>query len=398
MPVRPDLLLSLRSWQKAPTRSTYAAAAGLPAGGDAGSGQDGIRADGRGRAAGPAGDRRGHRGHARPSTSSTSGHRRRTRWASPLDSAYRNAQGRASADFTGVAVTYAQVAAHPALHRQRTLNRRTLVIFDEIHHAGDALSWGEAVREAFEPARRRLGLTGTPVPQRHQPDPVRHLRHGADGSRRSASDYVYGYGPALEDGVVRPVIFLAYSGEMRWRTRAGDEMTGHPGRPDDARPAGPGLADGAGPRGRLDAAACWRPRTGGSPRSGGACRTPAGLVIAGDHADARAYAALLRGICGARPVVVLSDDPAASRKIARFADVRASGGWWRSGWSPRAWTSRGSPSGCTPPASARRCSSPRPSAASSGRGSAARPPRCSCRPSRCCWATPPSWRPNGTMC
>ena len=59
---------------------------------------------------------------------------------------YRNAQGRASADFTGVAVTYAQVAAHPALHRQRTENRRTLVIFDEIHHAGDALSWGDAVR------------------------------------------------------------------------------------------------------------------------------------------------------------------------------------------------------------------------------------------------------------
>ena len=54
-----------------------------------------------------------------------------------LDPDYRNAQGRVSADFTGVAVTYAQVAAHPALHRQRTLNRRTLVVFDEIHHAGD---------------------------------------------------------------------------------------------------------------------------------------------------------------------------------------------------------------------------------------------------------------------
>jgi superfamily II DNA or RNA helicase len=39
---------------------------------------------------------------------------------------------------------------------------KTLVIFDEIHHAGDALSWGEAVREAFEPATRRLALTGTP--------------------------------------------------------------------------------------------------------------------------------------------------------------------------------------------------------------------------------------------
>jgi hypothetical protein len=44
-----------------------------------------------------------------------------------------------------------------------------------------------------------------------------------------------------------------------------------------------------------------------------------GLVIAGDHADARAYAALLRRITGVRPVVVLSDDPAASKKIGGFA-------------------------------------------------------------------------------
>ena len=143
-----------------------------------------------------------------------------------LDSSYRNSQGRASADFTGVAVTYAQVAAHPVLHRQRTLNRRTLVIFDEIHHAGDALSWGEAVREAFEPARRRLGLTGTPFRSDTNPIPFVSYAPDADGSKRSVSDYVYGYGPALEDGVVRPVIFLAYSGEMHWRTRPATRSPG----------------------------------------------------------------------------------------------------------------------------------------------------------------------------
>jgi hypothetical protein len=44
-----------------------------------------------------------------------------------------------------------------------------------------------------------------------------------------------------------------------------------------------------------------------------------GLVIAGDHEDARAYAALLRGLTGKRPVVVLSDDKAASKKISAFA-------------------------------------------------------------------------------
>jgi hypothetical protein len=45
----------------------------------------------------------------------------------------------------------------------------------------------------------------------------------------------------------------------------------------------------------------------------------AGLVIAGDHETARAYAAVLRRVSGVRPVVVLSDDPTASRKISAFA-------------------------------------------------------------------------------
>jgi superfamily II DNA or RNA helicase len=153
------------------------------------------------------------------------------RFGIALDSAYRNSQGRASADFAGVAVTYAQVAAHPALHRQRTEGRRTLVIFDEIHHAGDALSWGDAVREAFDPARRRLALTGTPFRSDTNPIPFVTYEEQPDGSRRSASDYVYGYAPALDDGVVRPVIFLAYSGEMSWRTRAGDEITATLGTP-----------------------------------------------------------------------------------------------------------------------------------------------------------------------
>jgi len=241
-----------------------------------------------------------------------------------IDPAYRNAQGRAGAGFAGVAVTYAQVAAHPALHRQRTENRRTLVIFDEIHHAGDALSWGDAVTDAFDPARRRLALTGTPFRSDANPIPFVAYLDEPGGGRRSASDYVYGYGPALEDGVVRPVIFLAYSGEMSWRTRAGGELTATLGTPmtkDQVAQAW---------RTALDPAGEWVSRVleaadkrltevrRGMPDAGG-------LVIAGDHEDARAYAALLRGLTGQRPVVVLSDDKTASKKISAFA---SSGDRW----------------------------------------------------------------------
>ena len=79
-----------------------------------------------------------------------------------LDPNFRNAQGRHGAHFDGVAVTYAQVATKPALHAARTAAAPTLVILHEIHHGGDALSWGDAVREAFEGAARRLALTGPP--------------------------------------------------------------------------------------------------------------------------------------------------------------------------------------------------------------------------------------------
>ena len=241
-----------------------------------------------------------------------------------IDPAFSNAQGKAAADFNGVAVTYAQVAAHPALHMQRTLARRTLVIFDEIHHTGDALSWGEAARTAFDPARRRLGLTGTPFRSDTNPIPFVTYARDADGSLRSMADYTYGYGPALADGVVRPVIFLAYSGEMRWRNRAGDELGGTLGAP--MTPDQLGYAW----RTALDPGGAWIARVleaadrrltevrRGMPDA-------AGLVIASDHADAREYARLLQQISGARPVVVLSDDPAASKKIARFA---ASGDRW----------------------------------------------------------------------
>jgi superfamily II DNA or RNA helicase len=244
------------------------------------------------------------------------------RFGIAIDPSYRNAQGRAGADFHGVAVTYAQVAAHPALHRGRTENRTTLVIFDEVHHAGDALSWGDAVKEAFDPAKRRLALTGTPFRSDANPIPFVTYVPEADGSKRSASDYVYGYGPALTDGVVRPVIFLAYSGEMHWRTRAGDEISATLGTPmtkDQIAQAW---------RTALDPGGDWIQRVleaadkrltevrRGMPDAGG-------LVIATDHETARAYAALLRRISGERPAVVLSDDPTASKKISAFAQSTA---------------------------------------------------------------------------
>ena len=235
-----------------------------------------------------------------------------------LDPAFRNGQGAVSQDFTGVAVTYAQVAAYPLLHRRRTETRRTLVILDEMHHGGDALSWGDAVREAFDPATRRLGLTGTPFRSDTSAIPFVSYARGADGVRRSAADYSYGYGRALADGVVRPVIFLSYSGQLRWRTRTGAEVSATLGEPL------PRDVTAQAWRTALDPQGNWIPQVlAAADRRLTEVRRgvpdAAGLVIATDHLAARAYAARLTKVTGEAPVLVLSDEPGATARIQEFA-------------------------------------------------------------------------------
>jgi len=237
-----------------------------------------------------------------------------------IDSNYRNGQGATSEDYQGVALTYAQVAAHPTLHRVRTENFKTLVILDEIHHGGDAKSWGDAVREAFTPAVRRLSLTGTPFRSDDSPIPFITYEPDGDGAMRSKPDHSYGYADALADGVVRPVVFLAYSGEASWRTSAGEEFTARLGEPLTAEQTARAW------RTALDPAGEWIPsvlqaadtrlaqlRSGGIPDAGG-------LVIASDQESARAYAKILARITGENPVVVLSDDPKATKRIGEFSD------------------------------------------------------------------------------
>lgn len=236
-----------------------------------------------------------------------------------IDPAFTNSQGRAGSHFDGVAVTYAQVGSNPMVHASRTRLHRTLVILDEIHHAGDALSWGDGVREAFGEATRRLALTGTPFRSDTSPIPFVRYVEDEEGVKRSQADYTYGYGDALRDHVVRPVLFMSYSGQMSWRTNAGEQYSARLGEPltqDLMKQAWRTALD---PKGewmtsvlqaadqRLDEVRRQIPDAGG-------------LVIAADQEKARAYARQLRAITGQRPAVVLSDDADASDHIDAFRE------------------------------------------------------------------------------
>lgn len=227
--------------------------------------------------------------------------------------------GPVSKEYHGVAVTYAGVGVRPMLHRNRCEQRKTLVILDEIHHAGDSKSWGEACQEAFDPATRRLALTGTPFRSDTNPIPFVVYEEGNDGIRRSSADYTYGYGNALADGVVRPVIFLSYSGNMRWRTKAGDEIAARLGEPMTKDAIGQAWRTALSPTGD------WIPNVlsaadkrltevrKGIPDAGG-------LVIATDQESAREYAKILKKVTGEKATVVLSDEKAASKRIDTFTE------------------------------------------------------------------------------
>lgn len=236
-----------------------------------------------------------------------------------IDPSFTNAQGRAGSHFDGVAVTYAQVGANPAVHEMRTRDYRTLVILDEIHHAGDSLSWGDGVRQAFGDATRRLALTGTPFRSDTSPIPFVRYVEDADGIRRSQADYSYGYGNALRDKVVRPVLFMSYSGQMSWRTSTGDEMSARLGEPltkDMMKQAW---------RTALDPKGEWIPavlRAADLRLEEVRRQIPdaGGLVIASNQTQARAYARHLCEITGKKATIVLSDDADASDRIDAFRE------------------------------------------------------------------------------
>lgn len=227
---------------------------------------------------------------------------------------------RVPADADGVVCTYAQVASAPRMHEARTRTEPTLVVFDEIHHAGDDKQWGSAVVDAFDLARHRLAITGTPF--RSDDARIPHIRYEqtSPGVWQSVADYTYGYADALRDQVVRPVRFAAYSGAARWES-AGEARSAVFGDPDLSK-----TDEDHAWRAILDPDGQWIPhvfaamservrelRTGPMPDAGA-------LVLASDQETARQYGEVWAAVTGQEPLLILSDDPQASTNIVRFRE------------------------------------------------------------------------------
>lgn len=298
--------------------------------------------------------------------------------------------------FDGIVVTYAQVGMHPFKHRAVASARRTLVILDEIHHAGDAKSWGDGVREAYDDVVHRLSLTGTPFRSDDSQIPFVRYEEDGEGHLVSRSDHTYDYGHALADGVVRPVVFLAYSGEARWRTSAGEEFAARLGDPLNPEQTARAWKTALDPRGDWIPSVLQAAHTRlmqmrrNMPDAGG-------LVIATDTTTARAYAKILKELSSTPVSVILSDEPGSSDRIQEFSDSRDE---WMVAVRmvsegvdvPRLAVGVYATSASTPLFSRRRL------AVSYVLVCLVRPHLSSCRPCRAFWAWRRTWRNPATTC
>lgn len=243
----------------------------------------------------------------------------RTQWAEAagriglhLDPALTNEQTVEAVDYHGAVVTYQQVCLAPSIFQRGCRGRKTLLVLDELHHAGDGKNWGKALRTAFDQAVFRLILSGTPF--RSDNNPIPFIRYEEGESR---ADFAYGYTEAIRDNVCRPIVFPSYEGELTWlsegrehRATFEDGLTFNRQR-ERLKTAllqeswlGPVVSDAHAQLTRL--------RKEEQPDA-------AGLVITMDQEHARWVAELLGKITGTKAAVAVSDDPAASRTIEAFA-------------------------------------------------------------------------------
>jgi superfamily II DNA or RNA helicase len=123
-------------------------------------------------------------------------------------------------DWVGAVFTYQSLFAMTDMFLAHATDpgHRTLVIFDEVHHAGIGSGWGQASQTAFSrDATAVLSLSGTPF--RTDRDPIVFIP-SANGAAKP--HYRYSYRDAIVDGACRPVQFVEVRGRTTFRTEDGE--------------------------------------------------------------------------------------------------------------------------------------------------------------------------------
>lgn len=222
-----------------------------------------------------------------------------------------------SLDCVGRVFTYQRLGMDPKAFLARD-RRRTLVILDEIHHAGDSKTWGEALRMVYAGAQSRLLLSGTPFRSDNNPIPFVRYQDGETGL--SISDYTYGYGEALRDDYCAPLYFPHHDGEFEWERDGKSHSAGFSTWLDrnlEADRLRTALEPtGAYVRGILQEAHQQLVELRREhPKAGG-------IIFGRDVENVQQLAEVLYEMTGTRPLIVTNDLKEAGDRIRQFRDGR----------------------------------------------------------------------------
>lgn len=217
-----------------------------------------------------------------------------------------------AADFHGAVITYQQLGRGGRWIRD--LAARSIVVLDEVHHAGEGMTWGEALLDTLKSSPFVLALSGTAF--RSDGNPIPFVKYDEFGA--SKPDFIYSYTRAVQERVCRPTAFFTYGGDVSWNEN--------------------GTVLSASFHDTLDwTASSRRLRAALAPESNWIQpmlrdahqmlvatreedRDAGGLVVCSDQQSAREMARIVHSISGSKPTVVLSDDAAASRKIREYSE------------------------------------------------------------------------------
>lgn len=236
-----------------------------------------------------------------------------------LDPDFSNAQGIETVDFHGASITYALLGQDKkGVQTQNTFAKRTMVIFDEVHHAGESLTWGNAVLDAFQNAVFRLAISGTAF--RSDDAKIPFITY--DETNTSVADYTYSYERSIRENVCRPVYFTIHDGVMKWKVHETEfEHTFKDSLEKDQ--ISKRLKTALDPKGdwirgvlRSADRKLNELRARGHANAGG-------LVFATTQAHAKELAKVVYELSGENPPVVISEDADGAEKINLFKNSKS---------------------------------------------------------------------------
>jgi superfamily II DNA or RNA helicase len=216
--------------------------------------------------------------------------------------------------FQGAVVTYHLVANQPLVFRKLCSVAPTMVVFDEIHHCADEAHFGNGVTTAFELAKERLLMSGTPWKSDGRPIPF--VKY--DGNGFAVGNFSYDYPRALNEDVVRYLVFDHAKGSIRNDVTGETEPLSQEVSDTDASQRLKKLLDADGYYVREQILSAHRKLV--EVRK--SIPDAAALAACVDQFHAVKVAALIREVTGCEPSVIVSDTDIENDSVKEFRKSR----------------------------------------------------------------------------